>query len=87
MALSDCLFVNEVLAVMTAITTILFALSEWLGIKRKDTPAVTALAAKTLVKTADVVIATVSPRNSVDGERPWRRSSEMPRELHRISEG
>ena len=79
MPFSDCLLVNEVLAVITAITTILFAVSEYLGLTKKDTPALTLFATKKAVDVADAVVATVSPRTSVDGPRPWRKSCDLPR--------
>ena len=75
---ADCLFVTEILAMVTAIMTGLFAISEYLGWRKGDA-AVTAVAIKTARKSVDVVVRHVSPRNSVDGERPWRKSSELPR--------
>ncbi len=77
---TDCLVLNELLAVISGISAILFAISEFFGFKKPEgcTSVIQYTGCKCL-KVADVVVAQVSPRNSIDGPRPWRRSCDMPR--------
>jgi len=84
-------FVSEALAIATALTTILFAISEYFGYKRPEgCHSLTQWVGCKCVRVVDNVVKTVSPRNSVDGPHPYRRSCDVPRvskELPRLPEG
>jgi hypothetical protein len=81
---SDCKLFNEMLGGLAALFSILFGISEWMGFTRpQGCGSITKLTCCKCLVVADKVVDIVSPRNSLDGPRPWRKSCDLPR----IAEG
>ncbi len=85
---TDCLILNEMLAIFTTITAFLFGFSEWLGLSNNKNKSVTAWSRCKCLFVRDVVVATISPRSSLDEARPVRKSCDMKtiRDLAKIME-
>ncbi len=85
---NDCVILNELLTIFTAVTAFLFGFSEWLGLSNNKNKSVTAWSRCKCLFIKDVVVATVSPRSSLDEPRPVRKSCDMQkvRDLAKIME-
>ncbi len=85
---NDCVILNELLTIFTAVTAFLFGFSEWLGLSNGNNKSVTAWSRCKCLFVKDVIVATVSPRSSLDEPRPVRKSCDMKtiRDLAKIME-
>ena len=87
--MKDCVAMNEVLGLLTAVFSLLFGVSEYLGHRKPEgcTSVVGFLKCKCLV-VAEAVVTHVSPRTSMDGTRQNRRSCDIraSKELTRVLE-